>query len=134
MAPKLILLIDHEISVREILQVCLSELGGWNVTLAESFQEVLSTLSRRRPDAILLDVNMPENDGLTFVQRLRTNPLTHGIPIVFVTAKARWFTSNQLQDLGAVGAIAKPFDVQTLPAQIATLLGWSTGQPSYFNR
>lgn len=125
MASKLILLIDHEVSVREILLVCLSELGGWNVILAESLQETMSKLSVKRPDAILMDVNMPYGEGLTFVQRLRGSPLAQEIPIVFVTAKARWFTPNQLQNLGAVGAIAKPFDVRTLPAQIAALLGWT---------
>lgn len=125
MHRKLILLIDHEVSVREVLRVCLSSLGGWNVLSVASLQEGLHLLKTNTPDAILLDSPKVETDGFTFMQELRERLVTPSIPVLLITGKARWFSRQQLQELGVSGAIAKPFNPITLPTQISALLNWS---------
>ncbi|MER3492992.1 MAG: response regulator [Mastigocladus sp. ERB_26_2] len=132
MSGKLILLIDHEASVRTILQVCLSRLGGWDVLSVSSLSQGLEVLMLkealliRRPDAILLDMPMLATDGLGVIQEFRNHPLIQPIPIVLITAKASWFSPQQLKQMRIVGAIAKPFNPIKLPKQIAEILNWNS--------
>jgi len=124
MTTKLVLLVDNEANVREVVQACLQDLGGWDVQSVASAQEGLDTAVAVQPDAIVLDSSMLEIDGLTFLQKLRANPVTQFIPVVLLTAKARWFTPRQLQSFGVTGAIAKPFNPASLTNEIANALGW----------
>jgi len=124
MFTKLVLLVDNEANVREVVQACLQDLGGWDVQSVASAQEGLDTAVAVQPDAIVLDISMLEIDGLAFLQKLRANPVTQLIPVVLLTAKARWFTAQQLQSFGVAGAIAKPFNPISLTNQIANALGW----------
>lgn len=124
MTTKLVLLVDNEANVREIVQACLQDLGGWDVQSVASAQEGLDRAVTAQPDAIILDISIPGIDGFTFLQQLRANPVTQFIPVVLLTAKARWFTPQQLQPFGVAGAIAKPFNPVSLTNEIAEALGW----------
>ncbi|PSB21977.1 response regulator [Phormidesmis priestleyi ULC007] len=127
MSTKSILLIEHEASIREVLHTSLSEFGGWRVTLSDSIQEGVNLCMITYPDAILLDASTSETDALIFIEQLKRHSMTRSIPILLITARASWFTSNQLQQMGFAGAITKPFNPSTLPAQVSRLLGWSNG-------
>lgn len=122
---KSILLIDYEANVREILQVCLSEIGGWNAIAAASFEEGLALLLEEKVDAIVMDNFTAKRDSIKFIQKLKANPITQSIPILLITYKASWYNRQHLQDMSVVGAIAKPFDPVRLPVQISQLLGWN---------
>jgi CheY-like chemotaxis protein len=122
---KTILMIDDEVSVRELVQTCLSDLAGWDVMTAASAQEGLKKLDGELPDAILLDVLMPGMDIGTFLQRLHESPSVGSIPVILLTVRARWFTPQKLQQMGVTEAIAKPFNPVALPEAIAHALGWS---------
>ena len=122
MPTKLILLIDNEANVREVVQACLSDIGGWNV-LSVASEAGLQRLNVR-PDVILLNVLIPEMDGLAFIQKLRESPLLSLVPVMLLTANTTWLTPQQLKPLGVVGVIAKPFNPVVLPAQVASALGW----------
>ena len=124
MVMKSILIIDHDASVREVIHICLRELAGWQVWSTSSLQAGLSSLSNKRPDALLVDFSTPKMDGLDFIRTLKRSPLTRSIPIVLITIKASWFTPQELKNMGVAGAIAKPFDPISLPGQVAQLLGW----------
>jgi CheY-like chemotaxis protein len=124
MTTKLVLLVDNEANVREVVKACLQDLGGWDVHSVASAKEGLDRAVAVQPDAIVLDISMPGGDGFSFLQQLRANPVTQLIPVVLLTAKARWFTPNQLQPFGVAGAIAKPFNPISLTNQIANALGW----------
>ena len=119
-----ILLIDYEASVRDVLQVCLSEIGGWDVIAAASFEEGLALLRTQKLDAIIMDNITRKRDSTRFIQKLKANPLTQSIPILLITDKASWYSRQHLQDISVVGAIAKPFDPVCLPVQVSQLLGW----------
>jgi DNA-binding response OmpR family regulator len=125
MSIKTVLLIEHEASIRDVLYVCLSEIGGWNVALSSSIKEGVNLCMTVYPDAILLDTSTSETDALIFIEQLKQRSIAQSIPILLISARANWFTSSQLHDMGFAGAITKPFDPFTLPTQISHLLGWS---------
>ncbi|MBV9389531.1 MAG: response regulator [Chroococcidiopsidaceae cyanobacterium CP_BM_ER_R8_30] len=124
MLTKSVLLIEDEANVREIIQACLSDIGGWNVQAFSSAQAGLRHLATERPDVIVVDVLMPGMDGVAFIHQLRDNPSNRSIPVILLTVKARWFTPQELHRLGVVEAIAKPFDAATLSSRISSALGW----------
>ena len=92
MSTKSILLIEQDVSIREVLQICLNEFGGWRVTLSNSIREGVDACMHSRPDAILLDTSTPEADALIFIEQLKQYSLAQSIPILLITARANWFT------------------------------------------
>ncbi|MEH2305022.1 response regulator [Nostoc sp.] len=121
---KTILLIDDELNVREIVKLCLQDLAGWNVVTADSPLEGLQSAVRDSPDAIVLDISIHDTASFELINKIRNNPETQAIPVVLLSAKVRWLNSQILRQYEVAGVILKPFDPVTLPAQIATLLGW----------
>jgi CheY-like chemotaxis protein len=119
-----ILLIEDEDDIREIARVSLETLAGWATLSAHSGQEGLDLARRERPDAILLDVMMPDMDGPQTLARLLEDPATRSIPVIFMTAKVQASERRNLSDLGVRGLIAKPFDPLQLAAEISAILGW----------
>ena len=126
MVEKVVLLIDDEPYIREVVQACLHELCGWTVMTVGSAQEALKQLpSMEQPDVILLDVLMPGMDGITFIHRLNKAGLRQPIPIILFSAKAHWFTPQQLHQLGVAEVISKPFNPIALPQDMVRILGWN---------
>jgi CheY-like chemotaxis protein len=123
-APKQILVIDDELDIRTVVKACLTLVGGFVVSLASSGQEGVLKATTEQPDAILLDVMLPDMDGLTTFAKLRTEPTTRQIPVILLTAKVRPGDHRHFADLGITAVIEKPFDPVTLSSQIAHLLGW----------
>ncbi len=77
-----------------------------------------------QPDAILLDVMMPDMDGPATLAALRADPETRDIPVVFLTAKIQSAERTRLAELGPAGILSKPFDPLTLATQVASALRW----------
>jgi CheY-like chemotaxis protein len=121
---KRILVIDDEDDIREVAQVSLEMVGGWEVLTAASGKEGLHTAGAQQPDAILLDVMMPDMDGPMTLQRLHSDPALQHIPVIFLTAKVQASDRQRLTALGAQGVLAKPFDPIELANQVAGVLGW----------
>lgn len=119
-----VLLIDDDEMIREVAEISLVAVGGWEVMTADSGEEGLGKAIAGQPDAILLDVMMPGLDGPATLQRLKADPATSGIPVVFLTAKVQQAEQQQWIDLGVVGVLLKPFDPMVLASQVAELLGW----------
>lgn len=121
---KSILLIDDEETIREVVQIGIEIESGWQVALAASGTEGIDLAQSQQPDVILLDVMMPEMDGIDTLSHLKGNNKTSSIPVIFLTAKAQAEEKNQFQSLGVVDVITKPFNAMTLASQIAKILGW----------
>ncbi len=119
---KTILIVDDEDDIREVAQMSLELVGGWNVLTASSGAEALEIAAREQPDAILLDVMMPEMDGPTTFRRLRASPPTAGIPVILLTAKVQGTDRRGFEDLGVAGVIPKPFDPMSLSSRVAEVL------------
>ncbi|MEL6438006.1 MAG: response regulator [Cyanobacteria bacterium J06621_8] len=124
MTEKNILLIDDEETIQEVVQVGIAIEAGWEVEIASSGLEGINLAENHQPDVILLDVMMPEMDGIDTLAQLKNNVKTSGIPVIFLTAKAQAEEKNQFQSLGVVDVITKPFNSMTLASQIAKILNW----------
>ncbi len=124
---KRILVIDNEQYIQAVTQICLQTTAGWQVLTAGSGREGIATATTEQPDAILLDVMMPDMDGLTTFQQLQAQPRTRLIPVILLTAKVQASDRHRYEALGVRGAIAKPFDPLQLASQIAAILHWPTG-------
>lgn len=118
-----VLIVDDDDTIREVAQTALELVAGWQVTTASGGEEALHLAVTHEPDVILLDVMMPVVDGPATLNRLRTDPRTRDIPVVFLTAKAVSGAQQEWAADGAVGVIAKPFDPMTLAQEISRLLG-----------
>lgn len=117
-----ILFVDDEFDVRRVVQTCLEKIAHWTVLVAESGEEGLEKARTERPDAIVLDVMMPEMDGYQFLKALLVQPETRSIPVVLLTAKADSLDVRQYEALGIKGLIPKPFNPLTLHREIAACL------------
>ena len=126
MPAKRILIIDDEADIREIAQVSLEMVGGHQVLTARSGSEGIERARAERPDAILLDVMMPEMDGPTTVAHLRADPELCDIPVILLTARAAPERATPYDGLGVAAVFAKPFDPMTLASQMAGVLGWES--------
>lgn len=122
MTNKCILIIDDEEDIREVAELCLEAVGGWQVCTAQSGTEGLIKAQSQQPLAILLDVMMPDMDGFTTLEQLRANPLTENIPVIFLTAKKNLLHTDRLTQMGVKGIIPKPFDPMSLAEQVAQFL------------
>ena len=125
MAAKRILVIDDEQRIQEVIQTCLEILTDWEVLTTGSGNEGLLKAQTQQPDGILLDVSMPEMDGIATFQKLQENPATQSIPVILLTAKVLPADQAQFAQLGVAGLITKPFDPLTLAFQVEEALGWS---------
>ena len=121
---KRVLIVDDEDDIRAVVQLSLEMVAGWDVLTASSGCEALECAAAERPDAILLDVMMPDMDGPTTFLKLSQTPATRGIPVVLLTAKVQAADQRRLSELGVAGVLAKPFDPMLLAGKIAGVLGW----------
>jgi CheY-like chemotaxis protein len=122
---KLILVIDDEDMVREIVQISLESVAGWDILTASSGNEGIRIAESEHPDAILLDVMMPNMDGVTTFKMLQAGVATCDIPTIMLTAKAQTSEQQQLIDLGVAGVITKPCLPQDLVDDICEILNWN---------
>ena len=87
MTDRPILVVEDEEHLRELVQACLEDLGGWKTLVAGSGEECLQILQTERPNAILLDLYMPGMDGFAVYELLQSDPITRSIPLILLTAK-----------------------------------------------
>lgn len=113
--------IDDEENIREIITCAL----GSCAIRVESFEDavlMLDKLRETRPDVILLDIMLPEIDGITVLKRLKNNAKTASIPVIMITAKSSEIDRVNGLDLGADDYIVKPFGILELMARVRAVL------------
>ncbi len=113
-----VLHVDDEPDIREVVEISLGLDPDLSTQSCASGQEALVAATEWGPDIILLDVMMPVMDGTATLARLRENPRTASIPVVFMTARAQSRELELFRSLGAAGVIPKPFDPMTLAASV----------------
>lgn len=119
---KKILFIEDEPDQRLILSLRLKK-KGFAVSAAENGRQGLEKAEKERPDLILLDVIMPDMDGMEVARRLRQNPVTQKIPIIAATAAGVDDVEHQCSVAGVDDCIRKPYDSADLMDKINALLG-----------
>ncbi|MEA5464977.1 response regulator [Leptothoe sp. PORK10 BA2] len=121
---KQILVVDDDDGVREIIQLSLEAAAGWDVLTAASGKEGIAIAKAKSPDLILLDVMMPDEDGINVFHQLQSEPLTQSIPTILLTAKARMSEHQEFMKIGVRGIITKPFQAMQLVQQIKQMVDW----------
>jgi CheY-like chemotaxis protein len=120
MAPRVLYVedsIDNLVLVRRVLKAT-----GFDLLEATSAKEGIEIAERDLPDLILMDINMPEMDGLAATIYLRNNPALSHVPIVALTANVMRDVLDEALAAGCDGYIAKPIKVDELPDQIMSYL------------
>jgi CheY-like chemotaxis protein len=113
-----VLHVDDEPDIREVVEISLGLDPEFSTRSCASGQEAIGAAADWVPDIILLDVMMPVMDGAATLARLRETPVTAGIPVIFMTARAQSRELDLFRSLGAAGVIPKPFDPMTLAASV----------------
>jgi CheY-like chemotaxis protein len=121
-----ILIIDDEEDIREVAALSLETTAGWEIVTASSGADGIRAAANSNPypDAILMDVMMPEMDGPTTFRLMQQNPDLAGIPVLLLTAKVQGVDQRRFAGLGVSAVLFKPFNPMTLAAQISEKLGW----------
>lgn len=115
-----ILIVEDNQADRSRLEKLLGD-AGYLVSTAENGAQALAAAKRSKPDAILMDVNMPEMDGFAATRALRGDAGTKDIPVVLVTAKDQKADKAWGQMLGAKGYVTKPFTDEQVLSQVRAL-------------
>lgn len=117
-----ILIVEDVPNVLELLEVTL-RFKGYPVTVAKDGQEALDLIAKERPALVVTDILMPKLDGYALAYRLRTDPATKDIPIIFISATyVTQEDKNFAMELGAARFIEKPIDIEEFLLTVAELL------------
>ena len=116
-----ILVVDDEEDICEILQYNL-EKAGYQVKCVLGAEEALSLFSSERFDLLLLDIMLPEEDGISILRKLRADPATEHLPVIMLTAKSTEYDHVEGLDAGADDYVAKPFGMMELLARVRAVL------------
>lgn len=121
------ILIVEDNEANQMLTRAVLELEGFEVEVAGSAAEALEEIEEHRPDMILMDVQLPGQDGLSFTKELKRDPAYATIPVVALTAHAMQGDREIALSAGCVGYIAKPIDTRTFGAAVSHFLGMAGG-------
>ena len=119
-APKILVVDDQPINVQLLKRKL--EREGLTVVAAYNGLEALDLVAKDKPDLILLDVMMPDMDGIEVCQRLQSNEETRPIPVIFITARTSKEGKLEGLGVGAVDYITKPIDLDETLARVQTQL------------
>ena len=109
---RVLLVEDNE--TNQMLATAVLERDGYRVDVAATAEEARAVIESRRPDVILMDLQLPGVDGLAFTRALRGDPTTADIPVVAMTAHVMVGDREDAMAAGCAGYIPKPIDTRTL--------------------
>ncbi len=122
----LIYIVEDDKNIREIETFALKN-SGYQVSDFEYAKDFYAKTEEKLPNLILLDIMLPDEDGLTIVKKLRSHQDTKKIPVIMVTAKTTEIDKVKGLDLGADDYLTKPFGVMELISRVKALLRRSSG-------
>jgi len=117
----LILVVEDNLA-NQLLTTMVLNRDGFETAVAESAEDALVFMKSRRPDLILMDVQLPGMDGLTFASSLRSIPEAAGVPVVALTSHAMRGDRERAIAAGCVGYLSKPIDTRTLSDELRALI------------
>ena len=123
----LIYIVEDDKNIREIEAFALRN-SGYQIRDFECAAQFYAKMEEKLPNLILLDVMLPDEDGLNIVKRIRSNPESRKIPVIMVTAKTTEIDKVKGLDMGADDYITKPFGVMELISRVKALLRRCEGE------
>jgi len=121
-----ILIIEDEEFIREELSILLANAGHEAICI-ENFSKIVENFKKIQPDLVLLDINLPENNGFTICMKIRSISKT---PIIFITGRNASIDELKAFSLGGDDYITKPYDAPVLLARVSSVLKRSEKQPN----
>lgn len=125
----LIYVVEDDQNIREIETIALKN-SGYEVEVFEFAAEFQKAMDRQIPDLLLLDIMLPDADGLQMVEALRKEPSTRQLPVIMVTAKSMEIDKVKGLDMGADDYLTKPFGIMELISRVKALLRRSSKEQS----
>lgn len=116
-----LLLVEDDPDIQLVARMALKR-SGFTVTVAHNGAAALDAIRADRPDVILLDWMMPDIDGIEVCRRIKNDPATTSIPVIFMTARSQQSEISRGIAIGATGYIVKPFDALALGKQVREIL------------
>lgn len=110
--------VEDDEDIQRIVRLSLERVGKMTVEIVGDPLAAIEAAVAFKPDLVMLDWMMPGMDGPTLFGKMREDPRTRDLPVVFITAKASSVEMEELRTLGAAGAISKPFSPKDLPDQL----------------
>ena len=117
-----LVLVVEDNDANQLLARSVLEREGYRVEVAGAAEEALEKMAERLPNLILMDVQLPGQDGLSLTRALKADPTTANIPVIALTAHAMTGDREETIAAGCAGYIAKPIDTRTLGKQIREIL------------
>lgn len=128
----LIYAVEDDKNILEIEMFALKN-SGYQIEGFECAHDFYQKLDERMPDMVLLDIMLPDEDGLQIVKKLRSKPETRKLPIIMVTAKTTEIDKVKGLDIGADDYLTKPFGVMELIARVKAVLRRTTEQDRFLS-
>ena len=119
--PK-VLVIENEPNVRKLMTTNLTT-SGYQVLVASDGEEGIKLAQQECPDLILLDVMLPGISGWDVLTTIKTTPQLQKVPVIIMTASVQESSEDKALAMGAIGYLAKPFDIDRLLHQVKQILG-----------
>jgi CheY-like chemotaxis protein len=120
-SPLHVLVVDDN-AMNRALAVFVLELDGFTVDEATNHREFEQSIALRRPDVIVMDVQLPGIDGLELTRRLKADPATASIAVIAVTAYSMKGDEQRMREAGCDDYVAKPLDVATFGQRVRSVL------------
>ncbi|OHE80996.1 MAG: hypothetical protein A2107_15225 [Verrucomicrobia bacterium GWF2_62_7] len=120
--PQKILIVDDEAFILRVAELSLKK-GGYQLIFARNGVEAVQLATSELPALIVMDVQMPEMDGLTALRHLKQNPATAGIPVIMLTARGHVLTRQDAEGSGAALFLTKPCSPMQLLKEVQQILG-----------
>lgn len=121
MSEKKILIVDDEPSIVLSLDYLMRK-NGFQPFIARNGEEALTIAEKEIPELVILDIMMPEMDGYEVCEKLRANPLTNSIKIIFLSAKSGKEAIEKGMSVGADKYLTKPFNTKQIMQEVINLL------------
>lgn len=119
---KKILIVDDEPHMLRVTELSLKK-GGYQILTARNGREAIAFAERELPALIVMDVLMPELDGLAALKQLKGTPATAGIPVIMLTSHGQTVARDAAATSGAALYVTKPFSPSALAAEARRIIG-----------
>jgi len=130
MSGEIIYYVEDDANIRELVVYALKS-SGFQAVGFEDAEGFFNGLNDNRPDMILLDVMLPDEDGISVLKRLKKDAVLNDIPLIILTAKSAEYDKVQGLDLGADDYVTKPFGVMELISRVKAVLRRSQGNEKH---
>ena len=122
MLNKHILLIDDDDSICTLVKIIIEVESNWTISIAYSGKDGIREAINKHPDVILLDINMPDMNGIETLKRLKSNVQTKSIPVIFFTSDSKILKKAENKKLNVKGLLTKPIKFESFKNKLEAII------------